>query len=279
VHNYESGKKEIPYNRYSGNYGVPDTFWGAAQVNGGGLPCRAWSWLSSILPYMEQAAIYSQGDIPKTPLGKSSAISAVIPAFQCPSDELAASNPLSRANTWYIKQVASIGMSNYDGVMGAQSNVPVFANPNVDGTGDEPWLNGNGVMAIFAWQNPLGFQHVEDGTSRTMMAGEQAFELARANCGEDGKCYGLGYSWAHSVEASATASIQPNNAVPGRPSLDPTVDQFPYRSQFGFNSMHPGGLSFVFVDGSVHYISESIDLGVYHAMATIKGGELLNQQN
>lgn len=280
VHNYESSKKELPYNRYSGNYGVPETAWGGAQVNGPGLPCRAWSWLSSILPHIEQGAIYAQGDIPKTPLATSTAISAVIPAFQCPSDELAANNPINRANTWYIKGIRTIGMTNYDGVMGAQSNVPIYANPNVDAPGnDEPWFNGNGVMAIFAWQNPLGFQHVEDGTSRTMMAGEQAFELSRANCGDDGKCYGLGYSWAHSVEASATAAIPPNNAVPGRPSLDPTVDQFPYRSQFGFNSMHPGGISFVFVDGSVHYLSESIELGVYRALATIKGGETLDQFN
>jgi len=275
VHNYESSMKEIPYNRYSGNYGVPESFWGSAQVNGPGMPCRAWSWLASILPYIEQQAVYDQGRIPKEPLGSSTAMSAVIPAFQCPSDELAANNPISRANTWYIKGVRSIGMTNYDGVMGAQSNVPMFFNENIDGGGNEPWFNGNGVMAIFAWQSPLKFANVEDGTSRTFMAGEQAFEMARANCGEDGKCYGLGYSWAHSVEASATASIQPNFAVPGGVNLDPSAATFPYRSQFGFNSMHPGGLHFVYVDGSVHFINDSIELGVYHALATIKGGETL----
>ena len=40
--------------------------------------------------------------------------------------------------------------------------------------------------------------------------------------------------------------------------------------------MHPGGLSFVYVDGSVHYINEDIAIGVYRAMATIKGGETLD---
>jgi hypothetical protein len=275
VHNYESSTKELPYNRYSGNYGVPDTFWGSAQVNGSGAPCRAWSWLASILPHIEQNGIYQQGQIPKLPLGDSDVLNAVITTFQCPSDELPANNPISRSNTWYIKGIRSIGMTNYDGVMGAQSDVPIWANPNVDGVGNEPWFNGNGVMAIFAWQNPLGFKNVEDGTSRTMMAGEQAFEMSRANCGEDGKCYGLGYSWAHSVEASATASIPPNFAVPGMPSLDPQAATYPYRSQFGFNSLHPAGVHFVYVDGSVQFIDESIQLGVYHALATIKGGEAL----
>lgn len=277
VHNFESSQKVIPYNRYSGGYGISASFWGTDVVNGtssGPDASRAWSWLASILPHIEQAAVYQQGGIPKTPIGASTATSAVIPAFQCPSDQLASNNPLVRANTYYVRSVPSLGLTNYDGVMGAQSNVPMFINENVDAPGnDEPWLNGNGVMAIFAWQSPLGFEHVEDGTSRTMMAGEQAFELSRANCQDPGKCYGLGYSWAHSVEASATAAVQPNFAVPGAPSADPTVEQFPYRSQFGFNSMHPGGLSFVFVDGSVHYINESIELGVYRALATIKGGE------
>jgi len=275
VHNHEAATKQIPYNRYSGNYGVPESFWGSAQVNGPGAPCRAWSWLASILPYIEQSAIYAQGKIPTEPLGSSDAISAVISTFQCPSDELKDNNPINRSNTWYIKGVRNIGMTNYDGVMGAQSNVPIFFNDNIDGGGNEPWFNGNGVMAIFAWQSPLGFKNVEDGTSNTLMSGEQAFEMARANCGEDGKCYGLGYSWAHSVEASATAAIQPNFAVPGAPNLDPAATTFPYRSQFGFNSMHPGGLHFVYVDGSVHFINESIELGVYHALATIKGGETL----
>ncbi|RIK87893.1 MAG: hypothetical protein DCC67_01330 [Planctomycetota bacterium] len=277
VLNYESSKKELPYNRYSGNYGVPDSFWGGPQVNGPGLPCRAWSWLSTILPHIEQQAVFQQGKIPEAPMPNNPALEAVIPALQCPSDELADYNPLARGNTWYVKGVRSIGMTNYDGVMGAQSNVPLFFNDNVEGGGNEPWFNGNGVMAIFAWQNPLGMENVEDGTSRTLMAGEQAFEISRASCGVDGKCYGLGYAWFHSVEASATAAIPPNFAVPGQPIMDPNVDTFPYRSQFGFNSMHPGGLHFVYVDGSVHFINEDVELGVYHAMATIRGGETLEQ--
>lgn len=279
VHNYESAHKEIPYNRYSGNYGVSDSFWGQAQVNGGGgQPCRAWSWLASILPYLELGNLSTQGGIPETPLKSSPVLGAVIPGFQCPSDSIAGSNPLTRTNTYYVRGVRELGLTNYDGVMGAQSNVPPFVNDNVEAPGlNEPWFNGNGVMAIFAWQNPLGFHSITDGTSNTMMAGEQAFAIERASCGDIGKCYGLGYSWAHSIEASATAAVQPNFAVPGRPSADPQVDTYPYRSQFGFNSMHPGGLHFVFVDGSVHFLSEDIALGVYHALATIRGGETIQE--
>ena len=41
----------------------------------------------------------------------------------------------------------------------------------------------------------------------------------------------------------------------------------------GFKSLHPGGAHFVMVDGSVHFISESIDHNIYRALATRAGGE------
>jgi prepilin-type processing-associated H-X9-DG protein len=228
------------------------------------------------LPYLELGNIYNEGGIPKTTIGKSTATSKAIPAFHCPSDELQNQSPIVRQNSYYVRSIPSFGLTNYDGVMGAQNSQAYYFNDNVDAPGaNETWRNGNGVMAIFAFVSPLKLSNIEDGTSRTMMAGEQAFELSRCVCGVPTRCYGLGYAWAHSIEASATAALPPNHAIPGVPSADPLYDTYPYRSQFGFNSMHPGGVHFVYVDGSVQFISESIVIGVYHALATIKGGETL----
>ncbi len=38
---------------------------------------------------------------------------------------------------------------------------------------------------------------------------------------------------------------------------------------------HPGRAHFLFADGHVQFISESINEGLYKGMATIKGGESL----
>ena len=44
-----------------------------------------------------------------------------------------------------------------------------------------------------------------------------------------------------------------------------------------FSSSHVGGAQFCLGDGSVRFISENIDRGVYQSLATIQGGEVLGE--
>ena len=44
-----------------------------------------------------------------------------------------------------------------------------------------------------------------------------------------------------------------------------------------FSSNHTGGAQFCLGDGSVHFISENIDSGVYKALATIQSGEIVGE--
>ena len=42
----------------------------------------------------------------------------------------------------------------------------------------------------------------------------------------------------------------------------------------GFKSRHPGGASFCLGDGSVRFLSETIDYRLYNEIGTIAGGEV-----
>jgi prepilin-type N-terminal cleavage/methylation domain-containing protein/prepilin-type processing-associated H-X9-DG protein len=77
---------------------------------------------------------------------------------------------------------------------------------------------------------------------------------------------------------------EPMNRRPGMPSVigpaskrnDPT--QFQDRIS-GFRSMHLIGCNFLYADGSVHFIPQAIDPGVYRALSTYAGGEVISSMD
>ena len=51
----------------------------------------------------------------------------------------------------------------------------------------------------------------------------------------------------------------------------------PVNPGFTFRSYHPAGTNFLAADGSVDMISESIDMQIYHALCTRRGGEVIGE--
>ena len=264
AHNYEGTHKTLPFNGYSdANDGADVPYWGTPT----GVGSRAWSWLSAILPYTENATLYEQAGIPEEYFRTSIAVSTNIPMFFCPSDVMQQNSPIARAESRYMRGVRDVALTNYDGVLGSNLGYGPWANVSLEGYAD-PWRNGDGVLWGRSFLNPPKFSTITDGTSKTYLAGEQIWNEEHGTC-PDTACYGMGFSWVHSIEATANCTIPLNMAKPGAGGSD--APDFTYHT--GFTSLHPGGANFTYVDGSVHFVTEDIGLGLYRAMATIKGGE------
>lgn len=268
-HNFEAAEQSIVFNRYSdpgyNNFAGWDA-WG----DYGGANSKGWSWLAALLPYLEQSAVYEQGQIPNSPFGVSSATRQTIDPFFCPSDAMKQQSPFVE-QTHYMAGL-EVGLTNYKGVLGSNFCWGPYAHSGANGN-CEPWQFGDGLMTPLAWHAKKKQASIVDGLSNTLMVGEQTWSAATANCNTN--CYGLGFAYAHTIEASATCALPPNARQPDGTEFAQTD----FEGRNGFRSRHPGGVQFGYADGSVHFVANNVELAIYRALATIAGKEPLTVQN
>ena len=82
--------------------------------------------------------------------------------------------------------------------------------------------------------------------------------------------YGKGYG---NFDVQGTLGV----TIPtGSPPTLGKADNQNWPERYSFRSRHPGGLQFALADGSVRFISDSIPLLTYRALATIKGAEVVS---
>jgi prepilin-type N-terminal cleavage/methylation domain-containing protein/prepilin-type processing-associated H-X9-DG protein len=229
---------------------------------GWGPSSYGWSWLSRILPFVEQDNLFKAGGIPNKTLAQSSIAADRIALFLCPSDT--AYNAPPRTNTGNLEGFP-VGNTNYKGVSGANWGYDSSQNlwfptqwKHRGTNGSYDGLNhGDGALFRTDILSPRWLMDITDGLSNTFLIGEDIPDL-------NNWC-----SWPYATHAYGTCAIPPNARQPNGQPFDPND----WYNNHSFRSRHPGGLQFAYADGSIHFISNSIDLSIYRSMATISGGE------
>jgi prepilin-type N-terminal cleavage/methylation domain-containing protein len=245
-HNYETAQGNLPVNTQGYDFGAWS--WDAQRQQ------KSWSWLARLLPYVEEDNLYRQGNIPDNTFGQDLAVLATpVPKFFCPSDN---AQTILTATDRINLEGGIIALGNYKGVSGANWCWGDWYN---DGpTGNCNGLNyGDGMFYRDDWKKKLRLRDIKDGTSTTLMVGEDVPEKNR-HC-----------DWPYSNHAVGTCGIPPNVRRPDGTEYDPGD----WPNVYSFRSRHPDGLQFAHADGSVHFVNNNIPLTVYRALATINGGE------
>ena len=250
------------------------------------------SWIVQSLPYLEQQSMYDQlsesgfeGDFlgsgpqrgMRTTFGGAAnvirpIIRTVLPQLTCPSDDLTESLVRDQPDWSGVAQA----VSHYKGCIGTSlvqvgnnwsqfTWIPTAGEPPPRDHHDTDNCN-NGLL----WRNDYlakssRFRSMTDGASNTFLIGEclPAFDQHS--------------SWAFANGPWATASIFPNHFVNASADEVKTLRRL-HGESLGFRSRHAGGLQFVFADGSVHFIEDTIDMIIYRALATRNGGEVIREQ-
>ena len=116
---------------------------------------------------------------------------------------------------------------------------------------------------------------ITDGTSNTIVAGEVLPDRAADSnfWHHNGSSAGttVPLNWNSNTFPSSAA----NCAFQWQNSTAPTGCRFSAAAK-GFASRHPGGAVFCFVDGSVHFLKQSVSLPTYNALGSKAGGEVVS---
>ena len=80
-----------------------------------------------------------------------------------------------------------------------------------------------------------------------------------------------------SMMAVPEAGLLPMRASPAILASGPVISGGnPCGMNSAFGSLHPGGGNFLFVDGSVHFLKNSINVPTYWALSTRNEGEVIS---
>jgi len=231
---------------------------------------RNWSWLTRLLPYIEQQNLYQQLNIGTNTLAASATgISVGLKPLQCPSDGTT-SNPKTNCSDLGSTPV---GQTNYKGVCGynwgwGTYTFTVNGNNNGLDQGNGVYYRTDGIqnsagVYTSTGHGPIGLLAITDGTSNTFMVGEDIPAMNNWSC------------WCYANATTATAAIPLNNAMTaGQPGFNNPGD---WPNVYSFRSRHTGGANFAFADGGVQFISQTIDANLYHSLSTISGGEAVSR--
>jgi prepilin-type N-terminal cleavage/methylation domain-containing protein len=223
---------------------------------------QAWGWGAMILPFIEQGNAFNALEVGNDPLGlpltpnalskpaKLLILQTPIPTFRCPSDTAPGIN--------------TDGNRRLMGLQTATSNYIASNNsftPNLAGA-----LNQQG---LFIADFGRSFKDMSDGSSNVVCLGERRWQIRRS---DNGAMYQPGAALVYGTGRRPTTAAAPGSVLGcgasriNRSFLLTNAN----RANLGYSSQHTGGAMFSLADGSVRFISESIQ-GDFNAEGNNEG--------
>jgi hypothetical protein len=206
-----------------------------------------------ILPFVEQQSVSTQVDYDVSALDplNQKAASQILAIYRCPSY----TGTTYSQSSLYTPLYKSYAIRNYV-AMGATTVGKLYQNPD----------------GVFYAMSSTRITDVKDGLSTTIFIVETR---------EPDAAVWIDGGTAAVVSHPYDDTNPPDYALPQiglnyTPYFTPVGGQG-ITCQYGPSSMHPGGVTHLFGDGSVRFISPIVNVKVYDALVTLDGQELVEQ--
>ena len=248
--------------------GDPEKGFGATQPGG---------WHYSILPFMEQNALYQLGSGESGTTRSNSVTTRVttpVGFMSCPSRRANKIYPHSSGSSPTILTgsftVASCVKSDYacsigsnvshpdvldaSGTYGQSSSLSTATAANI-----QSYRNKSTATGVIFGYSQVTAAEIRDGLSNTYLAGEKYLNMNCYETGDDGGDNETGYAGiGNEVGRLCTTQV--------------FQDRIGYANTSAFGSAHAGSSNFCFGDGSIHRISYAIDKTIHYCLANRKDG-------
>ena len=214
---------------------------------------NSFGWGTMLLPMLDQTPLYQELNTrvslldPVNNPATNAPTQKMLTVFRCPSDTAPDVWDLDDDSGNFLITVAS---ANYVGHFGTLELEDCELMPNQQCLGD----------GILYHNSATRFRDLSDGQSSTFVVGER-------RSGDPGDFNSTWVGAPANGEESLARILGIADHTPNHPNAH--LDDF--------SSMHTGGCHMLAADGSVHFVSESVDEGVWKSLATRNGNELVGE--
>jgi prepilin-type processing-associated H-X9-DG protein len=240
-----------------------------------------------LAPYLDEAKTLVKWDyqdpINNANQGPQSNTAVVLPVLICPSDVLGQNPIVMNSRSWYY------ALTSYGGNGGSRSYFPM------NSTADGVFHTTGEASEPTPYQTPVRPKDLVDGLSKTLLFGERSHTDANYKTFNDagwGEPLDQQGWWGASTSRKMIGHVTMSAYAPINYRLPFSYanrgGQFPSASSFNefqyyvdlrlcsYGSNHPGGANFCFADGSLQFLSSSVDQMILQALSTRAGAESAN---